>query len=145
MASTSKKWADAAGAVAGAAADVAGQVVQKGRRSAQRLRLETQLAKVQRRLGMLYYTQHRGGPENNALAQRYMEEVDGLLEALAENYTPPPGEISWRTTGFEAEKEKTGSAPQEPAPLRFVAAAGHNHPKSRAFVWFSGKKADTDE
>ena len=78
------KLQEAAAELAQKAAQGVSYVAQKGRETYDRLALENELHKAQRRLGVYYYDQARMGADHRVAMEECLTEIDGLLDRLEE-------------------------------------------------------------
>ena len=76
------KLQDAAAELAHKAVQGVSYVAQKSRETYDRLALENDLHKAQRRLGAYYYNQARMGADHRAEMDACLTEIDGLLDRL---------------------------------------------------------------
>lgn len=79
---------------AGAAGKAAENLLNKGKTRLDQAALQNRIGRLQRQLGELVYTLMKTGQQNHALVNRYIEELDGLKEQLAEIQADEKDDIS---------------------------------------------------
>lgn len=85
------EWlADEAGRMVDKAGRVAETLVNEGRNTAEKVALQARLAKLQRQLGALVYSQRKAGEQNEAMVEWYISEMDGVKTQLAQHNHPKP-------------------------------------------------------
>lgn len=88
MNETTDKIMDVASKMFGAAGEATAKIVAVGKEKVDIASLQRRLAKRQRQLGILVYTQYKSGEKDEYLVERYIREIDHIHLMLAEMNAP---------------------------------------------------------
>lgn len=80
--------------VADQVAAKAGEYIDKGKGKIDEMSIKNELSKAQRELGVLVYTLHKSGQENQELLNQYLNDVDRLQKQLDDFRKAQDGHIN---------------------------------------------------